>query len=220
MKRDLYRHLKTGGVYRILHKDAKWEEDWESAVVYQSLETGEVVVRKSSVFFDGRFEFVGKEEVLDGNLFKDVQEFHDKFELGYSGPARSLPPDLFDFRYKFMGEELSEYYLAHEAAYSETTVSPSYRDQAEYTHQLAKALDGLVDLVYVVLGTAVFHGFNFNEAWRRVHEANMKKVRTPTALSSKRGSIYDVVKPPGWEAPSLDDLTEVNDGRYPHTDRA
>jgi predicted HAD superfamily Cof-like phosphohydrolase len=52
----------------------------------------------------------------------------------------------------------------------------------------------------VALGTAHYEDFDFNEAFKRVHEANMKKVRKP----SKR-SQWDVVKPEGWLAPNIKD---------------
>ena len=58
----------------------------------------------------------------------------------------------------------------------------------------------------VALGTAYMQGFNFKEAWRRVHEANMRKVRATSEEQSKRNSSSDVVKPAGWVAPDLKDL--------------
>jgi predicted HAD superfamily Cof-like phosphohydrolase len=111
----------------------------------------------------------------------DIVDFHEKFGLQYEGPARSLPQDLSSFRLNFMIEETDEYILAEKRA-----------DQ----------LDALVDLVYVAMGTAYLHGFDFEEAWRRVHEANMAKVRGP----SQRSGEYDVIKPEGWKPPYLGDL--------------
>ena len=121
-------------------------------------------------------------------LYEDIKEFHEKFELIYDGQPRALPTDLYDFRAKFMTEELTEYMTAY------------------LEGRLADQLDSLVDLVYVVLGTAYLQGFDFNEAWRRVHEANMRKVRALKADDSKRGSTYDVVKPEDWLKPDLSDL--------------
>lgn len=72
----------------------------------------------------------------------------------------------------------------------------------------AKVLDALVDLVYVALGTAVMMGVDFNAAWTLVHEANMAKLRAKRAEESKRGTTYDVVKPPGWLAPDLSHLVK------------
>lgn len=123
------------------------------------------------------------------SFVEDIRDFHEKFRLEYDGPPRELPFKLFMFRAKFLGEELDEYNLAVGSG------------------DLAKQLDSLVDLVYVAIGTAYLHGFNFNEAWRRVHEANMNKVRAMRVEESVRGSAeYDVVKPPGWSPPSLEDL--------------
>ena len=124
------------------------------------------------------------------NMYADIIDFHRQFRLGYEGKPRTLPEDLFQFRLKFLKEELEEYDIAHGEG------------------NKAKQLDALVDLVYVALGTADLHGFDFDEAWRRVHEANMKKVRALRASDSARGSIYDVIKPTGWVPPDHTDLVE------------
>jgi predicted HAD superfamily Cof-like phosphohydrolase len=119
------------------------------------------------------------------SFYSDIKDFHEKFGLAYTDGPRQLPDDLASFRLKFMTEELTEY--------------------CEYP--LEDKLDALVDLVYVALGTAYLHGFDFDEAWKRVHEANMKKVKAKADGSdSKRGSAHDVVKPMGWTAPDLSDL--------------
>lgn len=122
------------------------------------------------------------------DLYQDIIDFHEKFGLNKPDQPTNLWETTWEFRRKFMQEELEEY----EEAYSNGDPE--------------KMLDALVDLVYVVLGTACMHGFDFNEAWRRVHDANMQKVRASTADQSKRGSTLDVVKPLGWVAPDLSDL--------------
>jgi len=123
------------------------------------------------------------------NFVQDIKDFHKKFGLEYVGLPRRISGELFNFRLKFMQEELNEYADAWEANDKE------------------KMLDGLVDLLYVVFGTAHMHGFNIQEAWNRVHHANMQKVRAERMEDSVRGSIkYDVVKPAGWKAPDLSDL--------------
>jgi predicted HAD superfamily Cof-like phosphohydrolase len=128
-------------------------------------------------------------QILAESFFQDVKDFHEKFGLEYCGRPRHLPVDTMEFRLKFLGEELQEYAL-----------SVTLEDQ----------LDALVDLVYVALGTAYLHGFDFDEAWCRVHAANMKKVRAaPDGSDSKRGSSHDVVKPPGWQPPDLSDLVQL-----------
>lgn len=123
-------------------------------------------------------------------MYYDIVMFHVKYELTYKGPPRKLPEDLSEFRIKFMQEELDEY------------------KKAVASGNLHEQFDALIDLVYVALGTAYMHGFNFPEGWRRVHEANMRKVRVLKADDSKRGSTYDVIKPPGWAPASLYDLLD------------
>lgn len=147
---------------------------------------------------------------LDFDPVRDIAEFHMKFGLAYDGPPRVLPTELADFRKRFMDEELDEY-AKHEAKASFERFATATPDLANYTFHLEEMLDALVDETYVVLGTAYLHGFNFREAWRRVHAANMEKVRALRASDSKRGSVYDVIKPPHWQPPDHSDLVENND---------
>lgn len=141
------------------------------------------------------------------SYFSDVRDFHEKFGLKYDGPPRDIDTDLQVFRTTHMIEELCEYVGTSEVTAG--TVQGILVGGIP-RHGIAppeKALDALVDLVYVALGTAYVQGFDFDEAWRRVHEANMKKVRAQAdGADSKRGSGYDVVKPPGWQPASLKDL--------------
>lgn len=139
-------------------------------------------------------------------MWQDVKDFHRKFGLEYTGKPRVLEGELGKFRVDFMSEEHCEY-VAHRDALLLTFAEDS-GDDANTAFHLEHMLDALVDLTYVVLGTAVLHGFNFPEAWRRVHEANMAKRRAETADESKRGTTFDVIKPPGWEPPNHADLVE------------
>lgn len=142
---------------------------------------------------------------------RDVEEFHSKYGLLYDGKPRALPQELAGFRQGFLGEELREYLEHASAAAAELAASESERDHANYAFHLEQMLDALVDLTYVALGTSQLHGFNFREAWRRVHAKNMMKVRAERADQSKRGSTFDVVKPAGWTPASLIDLVEDHD---------
>lgn len=135
----------------------------------------------------------------------DIEEFHKKYNLAYEGKPRVLPESISGFREKFIKEEYDEYLKAVTVAKAELSEkSLSFDD--EMAHALEQALDALVDLTYVVLGTAYLHGFDFREAWRRVHAANMQKIRAKNENQSKRGNSYDVIKPPGWQPPRLRDL--------------
>ena len=121
-------------------------------------------------------------------LMLDIKEFHEWFLLDYKGPPRALDRELHSFRHGFMQEELDEYQEAYEAG------------------NLEGQFDALIDLTYVALGTAYLQGFPFGEGWKRVHAANMGKVRVETADESKRQSRFDVKKPAGWKPPVLSDL--------------
>ncbi len=146
---------------------------------------------------------------------RDIEDFHRKYGLAYDGLPRLLPQDMEDFRKDFHHEEIDEY--DRHATYARYELDgnkfDSY-DNANFVHHLEEMLDACVDAVYVILGTAHLQGFNFREAWRRVHSANMKKIRTSSRLRGKRGeSKFDVIKPPGWVKPRHTDLVE----RHAHT---
>lgn len=125
--------------------------------------------------------------------FEDVGRFHEKFELPVAkGEIRQLPQDLLDFRVRFLKEELAEFVSA----------MPSWTTPADH----AKMFDALLDLVYVALGTAHLLGYPWEQGWNLVQAANMAKVRALRPEDSKRGSAWDVVKPPGWVAPDIESL--------------
>ena len=132
---------------------------------------------------------------VDGEIqsnFDDVGDFHEKFGLAsvtQNGPNPSmLPDDLYEFRFRFMYEELYE-----------------FRD-ARHADDLAGMADALVDLVYVALGTAHMMGLPWQELWDEVQRANMTKVRAPDAESSKRHHSFDVIKPEGFIPPNIEEV--------------
>lgn len=126
-------------------------------------------------------------DTTDSN-FRDVAAFHEKFGLTVAYPPgpREVPPELLEFRVKFMQEELDEF----------------KEGMAEEDHE--KMFDALLDLAYVVFGTAHFLGYPWQQGWHQVQWANMQKVRAASDGSdSKRGSSFDVVKPPNWTPPDI-----------------
>lgn len=125
-----------------------------------------------------------------GVEFDDVGAFHSRFGLPnvLDSPINPhlLDDDVYKFRIDFMAEELTEFEDAHKAG------------------DLALAADALIDLVYVVMGTAHLMGLPWKELWNEVQRANMEKVRAPDAESSKRHHHFDVIKPEGWQPPDID----------------
>lgn len=145
-------------------------------------------------------------------MFQDIRDFHLKFDLKYNGKPRHLPGDLDSFRTMFMAEELAEYVTGDKTIQNDIVLAVQRGVNIRLLDTppgKEKQLDALVDLVYVALGTAYLHGFDFDEAWRRVHEANMAKVKVTKDTIGPRGeALHDVVKPPGWTAPDLSDLVD------------
>lgn len=67
----------------------------------------------------------------------------------------------------------------------------------------AELLKELVDLVYVAVGYAVTFGWDFDEAFRRVHESNMSKLVDGEAIFREDGKV---LKGPNYFKPDLGDL--------------
>ena len=132
------------------------------------------------------------------NVFEQLAEFHDKFQLRPYSPGNLGKPHLLDEKYlllraRFIGEELNEFV------------------EASMEEDLPHILRELVDIIYVAVGTIDLHGFTpaqAKEAFDRVHAANMAKIRVKDPLESKRGTLFDVRKPEDWKPPQLDDLCE------------
>lgn len=122
--------------------------------------------------------------------FQDIAEFHGKFGLEGSKTPKLLDPATMVFRLNFLTEELNEIHKGH----------------AE--QDIAQIADGLIDLVYVAMGTAHMMGLPWQALWDEVQSANMRKVRTTDPSQSKRGSSLDVVKPEGWVGPNIEKVLE------------
>jgi predicted HAD superfamily Cof-like phosphohydrolase len=97
--------------------------------------------------------------------------------------------ELINFRTAFLMEELAEY-----------TNAITKKDAAG-------ALDALVDIVYIALGTAWLFNLPFEKAWNEVQKANMSKIRAKDK-TGKRGTKFDVVKPKDWKAPNIEKIIE------------
>jgi predicted HAD superfamily Cof-like phosphohydrolase len=127
---------------------------------------------------------------LHEDLLGDINKFHNKFGFKKSQKV-GIPEDseLVNFRTSFLMEELAEY------------------TQAITKKNDAAALDALIDIVYIALGTAWLFNLPFEKGWREVQKANMSKVRAKSK-SKKRGTAFDVIKPKDWKAPNIDRIVE------------
>jgi hypothetical protein len=130
--------------------------------------------------------------------FTDVGVFHHKFGLHSVSHEGAGPTGFFDdddgmaYRLRFLREELDE-------------ITKAWGDD-----DLAGAADGLVDLVYVAMGTAHLLGLPWQQLWDEVQRANLAKERATSAEDerSTRGHSLDVVKPEGWTPPDVTGVLE------------
>lgn len=119
---------------------------------------------------------------------RDVQEFNQKFDLadGTDTPDH-LSDDVLSYRVDLIEEELSEFIAAH---------APGGR--------LEEAFDALLDLTYIVYGTALMMGVSpdaWEDGFSEVHRCNLMKERTTDISETKRKHLLDLIKPPGWQGP-------------------
>ncbi len=112
-----------------------------------------------------------------------VREFHFRFGQTVNDKPTPITPDQSYFRAKLMKEELCE-----------TVEAMALGDMVEVA-------DGLCDLIYVCLGTAVEYGMDLEPLFKEVHRTNLLKI--PAEAGGK------VRKPPGWEPPRIAELLEL-----------
>lgn len=126
------------------------------------------------------------------DMYKDIHEFSTKFELPQEEKPNLLSQKDMEFRIMFMIEELNEIIESCEK------------------EDLEGVFDGIIDLVYVALGTGWLMNLPIKEGWKEVHRANMQKERVAKGIDerSKRKHNWDVVKPEGWEPPKLKELLD------------
>ena len=126
----------------------------------------------------------------EANLILDIDRFHKRFGFKKNNNI-GIPDDdeLVNFRTSFLMEELAEY------------------TNAIVKKDTAKALDALVDIVYIALGTAWLFNLPFDKAWKEIQAANMKKVRAKDK-TGKRGTKFDVIKPKGFIEPNIERIIE------------
>ncbi|WP_406698535.1 hypothetical protein V5E97_06600 [Singulisphaera sp. Ch08] len=111
---------------------------------------------------------------------QDLTEFHAAMCPEQIGDHPLFPSsDVIDLRIRLMDEELSETITAID------------------DKNLVEVADGLADLIYVAIGTAVAFGIDLRPVWDEVHGSNMAKAGGEKREDGKR------LKPPGWTPPDI-----------------
>jgi len=127
-------------------------------------------------------------------IITDVIDFNMKYGLPHgerddlTSKIVDLTNDEIDYRLGFLEEE----YLETKKAFKENNTE--------------EIIDGLLDLVYVAIGTLTLMEMSevqIREHWSEIQRANMTKERSSGDgdVRSKRGHSLDVVKPEGWTPP-------------------
>ena len=124
------------------------------------------------------------------DLIADTWFFQEKYGLLDHDVYGFLEDDKMKVKIGHLKEELAEI----EKAYSEKN--------------LYEFCDGILDLVYVALGTVNLMNMPVRELWTDIQIRNMMKVRATTETMGKRGSTFDVVKPEGWSGPRTKEIID------------
>lgn len=125
----------------------------------------------------------------------DIAAMHTKF--GVNKVLRQLDRDKLEaflkFRIDFLQEELDEMRKA---------VVDRQTGKIDATTAADDTVDALIDLCVVAIGTLNAFDVNADEAWNRVHRANMtKEVGIKESRPNPLG-LPDLIKPEGWTAPT------------------
>ena len=129
--------------------------------------------------------------MADSKWVQDIKNMHDKFgvhawvnEVGQTDMDKLR--EYLAFRLRFIYEE-----------YNETAIAVNGNDAEEI-------VDGLIDICVVAIGTLDAFGVDADEAWDRVHTANMaKQVGQKDSRPNPLG-LPDLIKPDGWVGPDHD----------------
>lgn len=107
------------------------------------------------------------------------------FMLACDQPVRDEPTVVSDTekweRFSMLTEEFSE----HKKALKQLKKAVEYHSKSGTKDAMTELADSLVDMVYIIIGTAHAYGFDFDKLWRLVHENNMTKIDPETGLVLK-----------------------------------
>lgn len=114
------------------------------------------------------------------------------FQHVNSGQPEILDFDEWDFRKKFIEEELSELMVA------------------DSNNDMVGVADAIADTIIVLMGMAHCYHIPLDQVLHVVMDANDKK----TVGTTKRGHKNDLIKPPGWVGPE-DNIKLILDNHNP-----
>jgi NTP pyrophosphatase (non-canonical NTP hydrolase) len=128
-------------------------------------------------------------------MIKSVAQMVQEFDTAMGGnPPPEVHSDFDNMKIGLVEEEFEEFMRA---IYDEGLGGVSVEKEI---------LKELCDLVYVAVGYALYRGWDFDEAFKRVHESNMSKLGDDG--KAIRRADGKVIKSLNYYPPKLDDLVE------------
>lgn len=116
-------------------------------------------------------------------LLDDVSAFHKACDVPI-GDRPAIRASRVELRRRILREEWKE------------------TDDAMADGDLVELADGLADIIYVAIGTAVEFGIPLDRVWAEVQRSNMAKV-DPDTGKVKHRSDGKVLKPESWSPPDI-----------------
>lgn len=116
-------------------------------------------------------------------MFQDVHRWHSEFGALVNDEPQPLETSDKSLRLSLMWEELGEL------------------ERAMNDQNLVEIADGLADLVWVALGTAVSYGIPFDKVWEEVRRSNFAKKDVDGTIH--RRADGKILKPPTWTPPDI-----------------
>tara|TARA_Y100000310_G_scaffold193641_1_gene193602 strand:+ start:9833 stop:10324 length:492 start_codon:yes stop_codon:yes gene_type:complete len=110
---------------------------------------------------------------------QDVAAFHQRFGIPIRFKPQLASSDRRHLRTKLHREEYEELW------------------EAMSSGNITEIADGIADLIYVLLGTAIEYGININPIWDEVQRTNMLKEGGGIRPDGK------ILKPEGWLSPDI-----------------
>ena len=120
------------------------------------------------------------------SLFDDVREWNEVFDVPIADRLDLIPIDRRALRIDLHMEEMTELHNAMNSG------------------NLVEIADGLADLVWVLLGTALEYGIPFDQVWEEVRRSNFDKIGPDGEI--RRRADGKILKPDTWTPPMIADV--------------
>lgn len=118
-------------------------------------------------------------------LLADVRAFHEAGGVPAPSSPQIPPPERVALRMDLQEEEYGKELLP-----------------AMERGDLVGIADGIADLIYILVGTALEYGIPLDRVWAEVQRANMSKV-DPTTGTIRRRDDGKILKPEGFKPPDV-----------------